>query len=59
MLLTMHGQSFNWSACLKFVKTMFSDEAEQAVRNIQLLDDNIRGRINDTSSNIAENVSKT
>jgi len=38
---------------------MFSDEAEQAVRNIQLLDDYIRRRINDTSTNIAENVSET
>jgi hypothetical protein len=52
-------QSFNLSACLKLVKTMLSEEVEEAVRNIQLLDDNIHRRINDASSNIAENVSKT
>lgn len=29
-------QSFNLSACLKFVKTMLSEEVEKAVRNMQL-----------------------
>lgn len=53
------SQSFNLSACLKFVRTMLSEEVEQAVRNILLLDDSIRRIINYTSSNIAENMSKT
>jgi hypothetical protein len=53
------SQSFNFSACIKFVKTMLSEEVEQPVMNIQLLDDNIHRKINDTSSNIAKNVSKT
>jgi hypothetical protein len=53
------SQSFNLSACCKFVRTMLIEEVEQAVRNIQLLDDNIRRRINDTSSNISGNVSET
>jgi hypothetical protein len=51
------SQSLNFSAYLKFVTTMLSEDVEHAVRNFQLLDDNIRRRIIDKSSDIAENVS--
>jgi hypothetical protein len=37
---------------------MLSEEAEQNIANIPLLDDSMRRRMNDTSSNIEENVSK-
>jgi hypothetical protein len=55
----MKPHTVSQSACLKFVKTMLSEEVEQAVRNVQLLDDSMRRRVNVTSSDTEENVSKT